>query len=84
MAAKNGKTPNQVTNAHCRAGAPLFPFLFPVGRHTVFQFQPPINAPQLKMHFPLRWSRLDSPDFSSKSLFRWGQRSAQRYLPPYS
>lgn len=51
MAAKKGKIPNQFINAPSRAGSPLLPFLFPICRHALCQS--PINAPQLKTHFPL-------------------------------
>jgi hypothetical protein len=41
MAAKSGTTLNLLFNSSTRAGAPLFPFLFLIGRHTISQFQSP-------------------------------------------
>jgi hypothetical protein len=70
MAAKNAAFLNRFVNGPYRAGVPLFPFLFPIARHTTAQFQSSETAPHLKTSFPLRRSRFNSPGFFSKSLFR--------------
>jgi hypothetical protein len=58
-----------VTDLHW-GGAPLSAFLFLIASYTTSQFQPPINAPQLKAHFSFRGFQLDSSQLSPKSLFR--------------
>ncbi len=70
MAAKNETIFPLLLNAPWQAGAPLFPFTFPIARRSTFQFLSPRTAPQLKTHSAFRQLRYDNPIFSSKSPFR--------------
>jgi hypothetical protein len=81
MAAKNGKTLNHFINGPYRAGAPLFPFLLPIGRHTISQYEP------LRKRSPFRRLRVDHIWFSPKFQFRKAGLSAcweKRLTPPHA
>jgi hypothetical protein len=64
MAAKNGTFLNPLVNGPHRGVAPLYAFLFLIGRHTISQFQ------SVRAHVPFLRFPLDHTRFSPNSPFR--------------